>query len=48
MDILPHLEGGFVEAYLSAFDWDVESTVAAILNEGTPTALSATDHSNRK
>jgi hypothetical protein len=48
MDILPHLEEGFVEACLSGFDWDVESTVAAILNEDIPTALSATDHSSRK
>jgi len=31
-DILPHLGDGFVEACLMANNWDVEVTIAQILN----------------
>lgn len=48
VDILPHLGEGFVEACLIAFDWDVERTVAAILNNDLPPEIAAMNQSQKR
>jgi activating signal cointegrator complex subunit 2 len=48
VDILPHLGDGFVEACLAAYDWNVETAVAQILNEDLPPQLAHMDHSKRR
>ena len=48
MEILPHLGDGFVEACLSALDWDVERTVAAILNNDLPSDVATMNQSKKR
>jgi hypothetical protein len=48
VDILPHLGEGFVEACLIAFEWDVEGTVAAILNNELPPDIATLDQSSKR
>lgn len=48
MEILPHLGDGFVEACLSAFDWAVERTVAAILSNDLPADLATMNQSKKR
>ena len=48
VDILPHLGDGFVEACLDAYDWDVERTVAQILNEDLTPELTAMNQSKKR
>ena len=47
-EILPHLGDGFVEECLSAFDWDVERTVAAILNDNLPLSVATMNQSKKR
>jgi hypothetical protein len=48
VDILPHLGDGFVEACLATYDWDVERTVAQILNDDLTPELAAMNHSKKR
>ena len=48
VDILPHLGDGFVETCLTAYDWDVERTVSAILNNDLPPELATMNQSTKK
>jgi CUE domain len=48
VDILPHLGDGFVEACLAAYDWDVERTVSAILNNDLPPELATMNQSKKR
>ena len=48
MDILPHLGDGFAEACLTAYDWDVERTLSAILSNDLPPELATMNQSTKK
>jgi activating signal cointegrator complex subunit 2 len=48
VDILPHLGDGFVEACLAAYDWNVERTIAQILNDDLPPEVANISQSKKR
>jgi hypothetical protein len=46
-EILPHLGDGFVEACLIANNWNVETTIAQILNDDLPPEVASIPQSKK-